>query len=74
LVLSVGVAGARQVRVQGAAVPQLDYRVQGVTNLAGPASNWVPVGTARADANGRFELVDTNGLGWPRRFYRAVQP
>ena len=44
------------------------YLVQTSTNLI----DWTTVETRTADENGEWDLLDTNGVGAPLRFYRSI--
>jgi autotransporter-associated beta strand protein len=53
-------------------IPGRTYTIQYTTNLATP--NWQSLGTAAADATGRFQYTDSPGTNLPARFYRSTYP
>ncbi len=55
------------VRLRQPGTPGADYHVEVTTNL--PA--WWEVGVAKANSNGYYEFVDTNGHGFSVKFYRS---
>ena len=53
-------------------IPGRTYTIQCTTNPAGPV--WQSLGTATADATGRFQYTDNPGAGAPARTYRSIYP
>jgi hypothetical protein len=53
-------------------MPGLPHRLWATTSLNTPT--WSPLSTNQADANGLWEVTDTNALNYSARFYRASLP
>ncbi len=53
-------------------MPGLPHRTWATTNLITP--NWQALSTNQSDANGLWEVIDTNAASYPARFYRASLP
>jgi hypothetical protein len=64
--------GGAQARLTFAAVPGVTYQVQFANSLTTPIA-WQQLGTATANNQGQFEIIDPAPLP-PQRFYRAVYP
>jgi glucose/arabinose dehydrogenase/mono/diheme cytochrome c family protein len=62
--------GSYRIRFDG--IPDLTYRIEYTTNLT-PAQ-WQTLGSATADENGMFQIVDTPPAGFGQRFYRSIYP
>ena len=54
--------------------PDWTYRVLVSTNLALPASQWLPIATNAFDANGNFHFTDSVAPGSPQQFYLLESP
>jgi hypothetical protein len=59
-------------RIHFSGLPGRTYPVQYATNLVTPV--WLPLGTATADASGKFEFTDSPATNSPPRFYRSTYP
>jgi fibronectin-binding autotransporter adhesin len=59
-------------QIGGEGIPGQLYGVQANTNLS--TTNWITIGSATADASGRFSFVDTNAPNFSVRFYRFLIP
>ena len=54
--------------------PGWTYRVLVSTNLALPASQWLPIATNTFDANGNFDFTDSVAPNAPQQFYLLETP
>jgi uncharacterized repeat protein (TIGR03803 family) len=52
-------------------IPGSNYVIEAATNLATPATNWMPLATNIAGTNGRWLFTDSTATNFGRRFYRA---
>jgi hypothetical protein len=64
--------GPDAVQLQGNGGTNVNYTVQASTNLG--TTNWINIGTAPANASGKFTFTDSNVLSYPQRFFRVVSP
>ncbi len=57
-------------QVQGTGATNATYTLEASTNLV----NWIAIGSIPVNSSGLFTFSDTNGVSFPKRFYRAVWP
>ena len=64
--------GNGSVRIHFNGIPGRTYTIQYAENL--PTPNWQSLGTATADAFGKFDFTDSPATNSPARFYRSTNP
>ena len=63
--------GDGALRLRGLGATAKTYRIEAKANLTDTV--WTPLGSATADANGRFTFLTAQAADTPVRFYRAVE-
>ena len=71
-IANVEVLGGGAARVHFNGIPGRVYTIQYAENFQIP--DWQPLGTATADAFGKFDFTDTPAANSPARFYRSINP
>jgi hypothetical protein len=74
-IVAVTPAGANGLIFSGSnGIPGWTYRVLASTNLALPASQWLPIATNTFDANGNFNFTGSVAPDAPQQFYLLETP
>ena len=63
--------GNGDLRLRGLGATGKTYQIEATSDLANP--DWMPLGYATADGNGRFTFFTAQEAVMPMRFYRAVE-